>query len=332
MITARQVLFFSYSVGLLMDSRSHSEKYDVFLQDIFIEIIFVFSRFVGIFPCRYRNGQFFAYLPLCIWSFFTACLMSFSTIYFHIHLFIPDSKVKLQLPNTLTQLLVTLWYCFCLWVLYLVAVTNSVLRMRHINKILLGLNEVDRLLSTFENRRDWRQLVKYFAKTYFGGIVFALLYTVNSQLISLTIFLKVPLFLPAVTLWLSSALFTSLADQITLRLDEACLSLNDIVLTRHFSISDKKLITLSQVHDKLCDIYLFLDSSFGWLITCVISVSFNGIFIPFYLLIVTFYLTESGDSTNLIVMTICWITLSSHSIWQIVSTTTGITMKVSFVI
>ncbi|CAH1398557.1 unnamed protein product [Nezara viridula] len=308
-----------------MDSRSHSESHEIFFQDIFIKIIFLLSRFVGIFPCRYRNGQFFASIPLCIWSFLMACLMTFCTVFFHINLFIPESRVKLLLADTLTQLIVALWFCFCLWVLYMVAVTNSVLRMRHINRILLGLNEVDRQLAILEIRRDWRQKAKYFAKTYFVGLMVAILYPVNSPLISLCRFMKVPLFLPAVSIWLCSAQFTSLADQITLRLDEICLALNDIVLTRHFSISDKKLVTLSHAQDKLCDICIILDGSYAWIITCIISACFNGVFIPLYLVLTA--VCQKGLNANLIGSTICWSTISLHTVWHIVSTTSGISMK-----
>lgn len=302
---------------------------NVFFQDIFVKVIFFISTFIGIFPCRYENGQFFASIPLCIWSFLMVCLTSFSTVYFNINLFIPETRVKFLIINTLTQILVSLWFCLCFWVFYLVTVMNSVQRMRHINRILLALNELDRQLAISETRRNRRQRVIYFAKAYFGGLVFAALYYFNSPLISLIVFLKVPLFLPFFCVWLSSVQFTSLADLINLRLDETCVALNGVVLSRHFSISNQKLISLSQIQNQLCDVCVILDSSFGWLITCVISVCFNGVFIPFFILLPTFFPAETGFNINVFGLAACWIVISLYSVWQIVSTTSGITRKVS---
>nr|XP_014271965.1 uncharacterized protein LOC106678135 isoform X2 [Halyomorpha halys] len=311
-----------------MDTRLQSNSLnDVFVEDIFIKIIFLLSKLIGIFPCRYRNGQFFASIPLCIWSFLIACAMSFTTVYFHINLFIPKSRIKLLVVDTLTQVIVSLWFCFCLWVMYLIAVTNSVARMKQMNRILSGLNEIDRQLIILEIRRCWRQRFMYFAKSYFAGLFVVILCITQSPLISLWTGLKGFLFLPACSVWLCAAQFTALADQVTHRLDEACIALNDIVLTRHFSISDKKLVTLSQVQDKLCDIYVILDSSNAWLITCIISVCFNGILIPFYMALTAFFLAEAAFNINVIVSALCWIFISLHTVWLIVSTTSGITMK-----
>lgn len=286
----------------------------------YVLAVFFISKLIGIFPYDLKDNRFTYSILFCIVSFISFVCLLGGISYIIIALYTGHNTIRWIDSR---EKLAYQWLMISVTSLYVTSLCTSYFRVPAINQILESLDKGDVLLIGAANPPQIQ--ATFFLKNLLGGMCIVLIFIFLPWSMS-TIVYRIFICLIASSLWLTSCQYSALSYLIGSRLAEVCSSLEDLQRVRNHLLSSKTVTALSAAHNRLCDISITLNDSYGILITVLVVVCFfvmaacsflvyNGAYVYHHPFALYFSPRDLHDVPHPTIR-ILWIILSLVSIWQ----------------